>query len=267
MCYAVMSMPLDSAALQAWAKACGFAPGDAAYLAALRAGQPERRLRATPRAGPVRFPSRKMGTVVQCRSRLDGLPMAYELEHDAAVLEYYDLPTTLHLHYTARSGKRAAVEMIPDFLVIRIDDAGFIECRSEPELQALAAAAPERYAHESDGRWRCPPGERAAAAHGLGYRVRSRREVDWTLLANLDFLADFFAGQHPDPTEPAIAALVAVVRQEPGITLRDVLSLANDKGLAADVVYALLLDAHLVIDLKAQRLSTPESVVVFGDAD
>jgi hypothetical protein len=160
-------MPLDDAAFHAWAKACGLAPGDFAYLATLRAGQPVRRLRATPRSGPVRFPSRKMGTVVQCRSRLDGLPMAYELEHDPAVLEYYDLPTTLHLHYIARSGKRAAIEMIPDYLVIRTNGAEFMECRSEPELEALAAAAPERFVHEADGRWRCPPGEHAAAAHGL----------------------------------------------------------------------------------------------------
>jgi hypothetical protein len=67
------------------------------------------------------------------------------IEHDTAVLEYYDLPTTLHLHYTARSGKRAAVEMIPDFLVIRTDGAGFIECRSEPgqpsRTPAIARAA------------------------------------------------------------------------------------------------------------------------------
>jgi len=109
---------LDVAAFDAWAETHAVLPADRAYLAALRRGQPVRRLRATHRAGPVRFPSRKMGVVVQCRSRLDGLPLAYELEHDAAVLEYYDLPTTLHLHYTARSGKRAAVEMIPDFLVM-----------------------------------------------------------------------------------------------------------------------------------------------------
>jgi len=106
-------MPLDDAAFRAWAKACGMVSSNFAYLAALRAGQPVRRLRATPRSGPVRFPSRKMGTAAQCRSRLDGLPMAYELERDPAVLEYYDLPTTLHLHYTARSGKRAAIETIP----------------------------------------------------------------------------------------------------------------------------------------------------------
>jgi hypothetical protein len=260
-------MPLDDAAFQAWAEEKGLAPGDFTYLAALRAAQPVRRLRATPRSGPVRFPSRKMGAVVQCRSRLDGLPMAYELEHDPAVLEYYDLPATLHLHYTARSGKRAAIEMIPDYLVIRGDGAGFIECRSEPELEALAAAAPERCVHEADGGWRCPPGERAAAAHGLAYRVRSRREVDWTLVANLDFLADFFGGQDADPSAPAIAEVLASVRQEPGITLREVLSLARDKCLSADVVYVLLVEGHLVADLTAQRLSAPESVVVFTDAE
>ena len=90
-----MSMPLDSAAFQAWAEACGFAPGDLAHLAALRAGQPVRRLRATPRAGPVRFPSRKMGTVVQRRSRLDGLPMAYELEHSIVTLSATQWPSVL----------------------------------------------------------------------------------------------------------------------------------------------------------------------------
>jgi len=73
--------------------------------------------------------------------------VAYELEHDADVLEYYDLPTTLHLHYVARSGRRTAVDVVPDFLVIRTDGAGFIECRSEDELLALVAAAPERYQH------------------------------------------------------------------------------------------------------------------------
>ncbi|MBV9356619.1 MAG: hypothetical protein JO023_13965, partial [Chloroflexi bacterium] len=258
---------MDDAAFHQWARACGLAPSDFTYLGALRAGPPVRRLRATPRAGPVRFPSRKMGTVVQCRSRLDGLPMAYELEHEATVLEYYDLPTTLHLHYTARSGKRAAIESIPDFLVIRRDGAGFVECRSEPELEALAAAAPERFVREADGHWRCPPGERAAAAHGLAYRVRSRREVDWTLLANLDFLADFLGGQHADPAEPGIAEVLASVRQGPAIALREVLSLATARNLSADVVYTLLVDGHLVVDLTAQRLSAPESVVVFSDAE
>ena len=97
--------------------------------------------------------------------------------------------------------------------------------------------------------------------------MRSRREVDWTLLANLDFLADFCAGRQPEPAAPAITALVAAVRQAPGITLFDVLSLANDMGLAADVIDVLLVDAHLVVDLKAQRLSAPESVAVFGDAE
>ena len=157
--------------------------------------------------------------------------------------------------------------MIPDFLVIRADGAGFVECRSDDELAALAASAPERYIREPDGRWRCPPGERAAGVHGLWYRVRSRREVDWTLLANLDFLADFFTGPRPNPTEPAIAEVLALVRQAPAISLRDVLSFAIDNGLSADAIYALLVDEQLIVDLHANRLSAPETVVVFRDAE
>ena len=49
------------------------------------------------------------------------------------------------------------MEIIPDFLAIRTGGAGFIECRSDDELQALAGAAPERYVHESDGRSQCLP--------------------------------------------------------------------------------------------------------------
>jgi hypothetical protein len=54
--------------------------------------------------------------------------------------------------------------------------------------------------------------------------------VDWTLLANLDFLADFFIGPRPDPTEPAIAEVLALVRQAPAISLRDVLRFVIDNG-------------------------------------
>jgi hypothetical protein len=97
--------------------------------------------------------------------------------------------------------------------------------------------------------------------------VRSRREVDWTLLANLDFLADFLGGQPADPTAPAIAEVLASVRQEPGIALREVLNLARGNSLSADVVYVLLVEGNLVVDLTAQRLSAPESVVVFSDAE
>ena len=59
------------------------------------------------------------------------------------------------------------------------------------------------------------PASAPATAHGLAYRVRSRREVDWTLLANLDFLADFLGEQHADAPEPAVAEILSSVRQSP----------------------------------------------------
>ena len=259
-------MPLDEPAFQAWSQACALSPSQAAFLAALRAAEPVRRLRATPRTGPVRFPSRKMGLVVQCRSRLDALPMAYELEHDAEVLEYYDLPTVLHLHYTTRSGRRAAVEMVPDFLVIRADGAGFVECRSADELAALAEAAPERYQRQPDGRWRCPPGERCAASHGLWYRLHSRREVDWTLLSNLDLLADAFQAPAPDLASPALAEILDLVRQEPGLMLRDLLGHARQRGASTELIDALIAHGELTVDLRAARLCEPERVAVVRDA-
>jgi len=59
-------MPLDDGAFQAWCQGRGLSARQAASLAELWAAEPVRRLRATPRGSPVRFPSRKMGLVVQC---------------------------------------------------------------------------------------------------------------------------------------------------------------------------------------------------------
>jgi len=50
---------------------------------------------------------------------------------------------------------------------------------------------PERYQREPSGGWRCPPGESAAQAHGLYYRVRTNEQVHPLVIQNLKFLQDF----------------------------------------------------------------------------
>lgn len=90
--------------------------------------------------------------------------------------------------------------------------------------------------------------------------------MDWTLLSNLEFLADYLHTPAPEPTVQAAAELLALVRQAPGLVLRDVLAHARQIDVSADLVYALIAHHQLTVDLPAQRLCEPERVAVFRDA-
>jgi len=51
-----------------------------------------------------RYPSRKMGKTIQFESHTE-LGAIYIMEHDPSILEYWDQPTKLKLHYLGPSGR------------------------------------------------------------------------------------------------------------------------------------------------------------------
>jgi hypothetical protein len=66
------------------------------------------------------------------------------------------------------------VRHTPDFFVIRTDGIVWEEWKQAEAMAALAARMPNRYMQDTDGTWRCPPGEQAVASFGGSYRVRTR---------------------------------------------------------------------------------------------
>ncbi|GER89916.1 hypothetical protein KDW_40780 [Dictyobacter vulcani] len=78
------------------------------------------------------------------------------MERDDNVLEYYDQPTRIQLHYKSRSGRQTSPCHTPDFLVIRRSGASFEEWKSADSLEPLTARMPDRYQHDPRGGWRCP---------------------------------------------------------------------------------------------------------------
>ncbi|WP_243147037.1 Tn7 transposase TnsA N-terminal domain-containing protein [Scytonema sp. UIC 10036] len=86
-----------------------------------------------------RYPSRKMGATIQFESHKVELPFIYQLEHSEDVLEYYDQPPPFKIQYLSASGRNLGVIITPDFFVISSQSAGWVECKTETELEKLAS--------------------------------------------------------------------------------------------------------------------------------
>ena len=228
----------------------------------IRKGAPVRRVGGGRSNVCVRYPSRKMGCVIQAESHTVELALIYEMEHDPEVFEYYDQPASLKLKYQSLKNKNLGVLHTPDFLVIRTDSIRFVECKTEEELLNLAIKSPGRYQKNSDGVWVCPPGEEAASEYGLGYRVWSSSEVDWTFYDNIRFLEDYFDDKCADPDPEDEDRIRSVIRKKKAVS---VLELIRDFDVNADIIYRLIATDRLEVDIRKVRLRELEQVMLFSD--
>jgi transposase InsO family protein len=229
----------------------------------IRSSPPARRVLNTAGNVSVRYPSKKMGVIIQAESHRNELAGVYEKEYDPAVLEYYDQPPRIKLVYEAKNGRRVGVWHTPDYFVIRSDSIGWEEWKTEAELPRLAKQMPHRYAWEED-KWCCLPGKEHAAQFGFFYRVRSSAEIDWVLQRNLLFLEDYLRADMKDLDEKAICTVMALVVEHPGITLQEFLALAK---VTSDVVFAMIAQGQVYVDLRATPLAEPQRVRIFQDRE
>ena len=118
----------------------------------IRTSPPSRKVRSRTSNVSGRYPSVKMGCSIQFESQNE-LWGIYTMERDDDVLEFYDQPTRIQLHYHARSGHKTSPWHTPDFLVIRRDSAGFEEWKPTDALDKLAERQPERYQRNRTGGW------------------------------------------------------------------------------------------------------------------
>jgi transposase InsO family protein len=228
-------------------------------VATIRTSPPSRAV--TGRAGNVcvRYPSRKMGMTIQAESHRVELAAIYLMEHDPAVLEYYDQPPPLTLTYSSPQGRKVTVRHTPDFFVIRTDGIVWEEWKQAEALPPLAARMPNRYMQDTDGTWRCPPGEQAVAPLGGSYRVRTSAEIDWILQRNLRFLEDYLRSDCPTVAADLVSTLAEQVAAQAGTTLAALLAILPADSV--DALYTLIATEQIVLDLSAVPLAEPERVV------
>jgi transposase InsO family protein len=232
----------------------------------IRSSEPSRLVQSGRGSVSGRYPSRKMGFVVQFESHKNELCWVHIFEHDDDVIEYYDQPPAIKLEYEAANGRRLGVLHTPDYFVIRSGSAGWEECKTEEQLTRLAAKSPHRYYKDEGGVWRCPPGETVASPLGLYYCLRSSKDINWTFQRNVEFLDDYFRTDKPEVKDEARKAILSCLRSDPGITLQGLL---DNTGEAAtrDDVYMMIAHEVVYVDLYSVPLLEADRVHVFVDRE
>ncbi len=248
---------------RAWCQHNKIEPRTEAYIQRIRTSEPERRVHSRASNVSGRYPSVKMGCSIQFESQHVELWGIYTMERDSDVLEMYDQPTRIQLHYQARSGRKTSPWHTPDFLVLRQNGAGFEEWKHASSLDKLTISQPHRYQRNASGGWQCPPGEQAAQLLGLSYRVRTSAEYHPFYIQNLKFLQDFWT--HPFSIEEEQEKLVLESLQAyPGVSVKSLLD--AHPGLPVDVIWALLIKQCLFTDLCATVLTSWDQVFLYGSA-
>ena len=167
-------------AVELWCDRLQLLAATRGFLAHLRSSPPARRVQGRLFNVCGTFASRKMGLSIQFESHTVELWAIYTMEYDVQVLEFFDQPHQLELHYQGPSGRPTQALHTPDFLVLRTDGASFEEWKPEEKLLELMVTHPGRYQRDDSGKWRCPPGEAAAASLGWGpcAQYRSKKKND-----------------------------------------------------------------------------------------
>src|SRR5437764_8588889 len=129
---------LSASEWEAWARRLALSNETRTLIAAIRSGPPSRRVGSGAHNVACRYPSAKMGHTIQAESHTVELPFVYAMERDCQVLEYWDQPPKIPLAYLSKSGRRVVTGHTPDFFLLRVDAAGWIECKPETRLHQLA---------------------------------------------------------------------------------------------------------------------------------
>jgi putative transposase len=257
---------LDQQQLKEWARKLNLSQQAERVIEQIRFSAPARRVQS--RRGNVsgRYPSRKMGVTIQFESHRNELAAIYELEHDPTVIELYDQPPAIKLNWETKAGRRVGIWHTADFFVIRIDSAGYEECKEEKELLHLAEKSPQRYQRDESGGWRCPPGEGYAGELGLYYRLRSSGGIDWVWQRNIQFLEDYLRYDRPPISTAQNSAVLSVVKDGWGISLDRLMS-RLEQVIDRDEIYLLIATGEVYVDLAAAPLINPEDVKVYASCE
>lgn len=213
----------------------------------------------------VRFCSRKMGFVLTAEAFNTEYAAFEDYDNDDSIYEFYSQPCHLRVKYVNANGKLVHPDITPDVFVVHHDYFAFVECKTEEELLKLSQAQPNRYTVDSDGNWRSPPAETAAAQIGCRFHVRSTKDNNWIALENHEFFSDYLL---VDPSELKIApdALSKVEKrlsESSWLTVSDLIW--GPAAIDADSLYGLIVTKKIHFDFLTNRISNPEQALIFRD--
>lgn len=230
-------------------------------LRAVRVNPAVRRVESHVGNSIVRYPSKKMGFVIECESGRAEFVSVLEMENDPDVLEYFPQPTKLELRYTSKSGRPVVVEHTPDFLVLRSNGVEFRECKTVDGVQKLVDKQPGRYAVR-EGRWDCLPGVVAAKVHGFSYKVWTPAELPKPLAANFRYLDPHYKRSQDAYAVSEYSAVIAYVESHQGVTLDVLCEYVGIDGPA--LVRWMIAQNHLFCDLRGTLVADSDKLKLYS---
>lgn len=226
----------------------------------IRKSPPHRRVKSAAGNVSTQYQSRKMQRTIQAESHLNELAHIRKWEVSEDVIEFWDQPETITLKYLSKTGRHQGVRHTPDFFVIRKGSAGWVECKTDEDLEKLTIEMPNRY-QKADGKWVCPPGELYAAQFGLTYEVYTSGDINWNFQRNVDWLQQYWYENCPAVDNGIATKVYEFVGAHAGITLKEAQELIVE--LTPDVANTLIAHGQIYTDLNASPLSEPESVHLY----
>ncbi len=214
----------------------------------IRDSPPSRIVRSGARNVVTNYASRKMGCVIKAEAGRTELAAIYDWDHDRSTYEFYDQPPPIKKIHIRADGRTSGSMYTPDFFRIAEDFIGWVECKPEGWLQDQTSEPNPQFIRDDVGVWRCPAAERYASSLGLDFTVRSSSESDPIVTQNIADLSDYFREDCPAPSRENLGLAQEYMGQVGWCWLSDLL--ANDAGLSADVIYKLIADEHMYVDLR-----------------
>jgi len=106
-------------------------------------------------------------------------------------IRIHDQPPSFKLDYLGMNGRRLVVFHTPDYFRDSSQTAGWEECKTEEELEKLAAKNPNRYCRERKMERGDAARRGVRRAVHLYYRVRTSKSIDWIFQRNIQFIEDY----------------------------------------------------------------------------
>ncbi|HWA27562.1 MAG TPA: transposase family protein [Lacunisphaera sp.] len=165
--------------------------------------------------------------------------------------------------------KKTGFKYPPDFFELTDTWAGFIECKWESDLINSQDPNhkdydPWRYQHLASGEWVSAPAQVAARFYDLSHRIWVMSKERTQLIANLQFLTDYFENPTDNYNAEVAAKINALVGREPGIELRNIQSTLHDSEI--DTLFFCIARQEVYIDIENVPIAPNYTARVFPNA-